>query len=54
MTARARAVLILAGLFAAILILVAALAYIGGLGWRVDDLDQRVTGVETDVSSLTV
>ena len=52
MTPRLRAVLILAALFAGILILAAGLAYVGGISWRVDDLDQRVTRLETDVSLL--
>ena len=52
MTPRVRAVLVLAVVFVVVLAVAAGLAYTAGLGLRVDDLDRRVTHLETDVSSL--
>ena len=52
MTPRVRAVLILAALFVSILVVTAVLTYSAVQNWRVDDLDRRVTRLETDVSLL--
>ena len=53
MTPRVRALLIFAGLFLFILVVAGrGSTYTAGLNWRVDNLDRRVTRLETDVSLL--
>ena len=52
MTPRGRALVIFAALFLFIVLVAGGLAYTAGLNWRVDDLDRRVTHLESDVSLL--
>jgi len=52
LTPRTRAALILAALLLLALTVPAALAYVAATNWQVDDLERRVTRLETDVSLL--